>query len=768
VKLSDFGLARHVVESESLQMTQAGAILGTPLYMAPEQCMGAAVDQRTDVYAMGATLFHLLAGRPPFLAPTSLNLATMHCHEPPPPLQKFNPGVSDGACRLVERCLAKSPEARYPDAQALLHDLERLLRGEPASIAIHPRLPECDPRYVVSYDFVWELESSPADLWPHVSNTERLNRAVGLPAVQFSARAEPETLGGTTGRPRTRRFGRFRKLGFLAAWEEHPFEWIEGRRMGVLREYSKGPFRWLVSVVELAPRPGGGTVLSHRVRLQPRGLFGRAVAAVEVGFKGRRALDRVYRRIDAALTGKLGSRALADPFEQPAALSGARRRRLDALLDRLSERGLDPAVVERLGDFLATAADQEVARIRPLALARRLSLDPQQVVAACLHGAREGLLVLLWDILCPLCRIPCEIKDTLQALRDHGHCEACNLDFDLDFANAVEMIFRVHPAVRASELRTYCIGGPVHSPHVAAQVRVAPHECMELALELAEGEYRLRGPQLPFAFDFRVRSWAVTARWELNLASRPDPELPRSLKTGGQLLVLRNDTPQELLVRVERTASRSDALTAARASSLALFRELFPGELLSPGQLASVANVTLLVTGLDGADDLYRQLGDARAFGLIHHHLQLLEEHIRREGGALVKTTGAGVLATFHEATAAVRAGLSILAGCGMRVGDAAQDRELLPKVGVHRGPAMVATLNDHLDYFGTTVQEASALVPLACGGDLVLTQIVAADLQVASLLRTRGLEAEILQTDQVVQPGGILHRIRMRAKPGS
>src|SRR5262249_62328655 len=69
VKISDFGLARHVVDTESLALTAAGALLGTPHYMAPEQWTGLAIDARTDVYALGATLFHLLAGRPPFHGP---------------------------------------------------------------------------------------------------------------------------------------------------------------------------------------------------------------------------------------------------------------------------------------------------------------------------------------------------------------------------------------------------------------------------------------------------------------------------------------------------------------------------------------------------------------------------------------------------------------------------------------------------------------------------------------------------------------------------
>src|SRR5262249_19313723 len=122
VKLSDFGLARHVVETESLNVTQAGSLVGTPLYMAPEQCKTGQVDPRSDVYAVGATLFHMLAGRPPFQASTTLALVTMHCQDPPPPLNRMNGNVSDGICRLVERMLAKDADARPANAGAVLHE----------------------------------------------------------------------------------------------------------------------------------------------------------------------------------------------------------------------------------------------------------------------------------------------------------------------------------------------------------------------------------------------------------------------------------------------------------------------------------------------------------------------------------------------------------------------------------------------------------------------------------------------------------------------
>ena len=196
-------------------------------------------------------------------------------------------------------------------------------------------------------------------------------------------------------------------------------------------------------------------------------------------------MEAVYHRIDTLATGQLAGPA-ADAFEHPHHLDRSHRRQLKRLLEKLVADGIDANVAETIGEFVAHAALQDIARIRPLALANRLALDPVQVTAACLHGAREGLFVLLWDILCPVCRIPSQVIDTLRRCA-HSNCAACNLDFELDFSNSIEIIFRVHPEIRDSELATYCIGGPAHSPHVTAQIRLAPGESIEMNLSLPEG-----------------------------------------------------------------------------------------------------------------------------------------------------------------------------------------------------------------------------------------------------------------------------------------
>src|SRR5262249_41034087 len=285
------------------------------------------------------------------------------------------------------------------------------------------------------------------------------------------------------------------------------------------------------------------------------------------------------------------------------------------------------------------------------------------------------------------------------------------------------------------DVGTYCVGGPAHSPHVVAQARIGPGEHIELDLTLGEGAYRLRGPQLPFTLDFRVDPAARVTRWDLVLSKSPGVDLPRVLRAGGQLFALTNDSDQELLVRLERAALRADALTAARASSMALFRDLFPGEALSPGQLISVTTLTFLVTDLVDATQLYRDLGDAQVFTLIHEYFRLTQESVVNEGGALVKTVGEGILAVFSDPAAAVR----VAAALPSLLAKNKTTRKLGVCVAVHRGAALAATLNDHLDYFGATLNQAMRLPALGAGGEMVLTQAGAGDPRGAALLQAQG-----------------------------
>jgi hypothetical protein len=131
--VSDFGLAKQVDAERSL--TQTGAILGTPSYMAPEQASAdrGRIGPRSDVYALGAVLYHLLTGRPPFLAATPLETVLLVLEQDPVPPRVLNPRANPELEMVALKCLQKSPEQRYPTAAALADDLDAFVRGEPVS-----------------------------------------------------------------------------------------------------------------------------------------------------------------------------------------------------------------------------------------------------------------------------------------------------------------------------------------------------------------------------------------------------------------------------------------------------------------------------------------------------------------------------------------------------------------------------------------------------------------------------------------------------------
>ncbi len=122
VKVADFGLARVI--SENLELTQDGTTLGTPLYMSPEQGQGSGVDARSDLYSLGATVYHLLSSHPPFTAATSIGVVMAHIQEPLVPLAVIRPDLPAGVCGIVERLLAKRPADRFATPTDLLHAVE--------------------------------------------------------------------------------------------------------------------------------------------------------------------------------------------------------------------------------------------------------------------------------------------------------------------------------------------------------------------------------------------------------------------------------------------------------------------------------------------------------------------------------------------------------------------------------------------------------------------------------------------------------------------
>ncbi len=128
VFLMDLGLAKSLGEESGL--TLSGSVLGTPQYMSPEQAEGLSdLGVPTDIYSLGATLYHLVTGTPPFTADSALRVMQKHMHEPLPPPRSRNPQLSEGCSRLIERMMGKRPADRYSEWRAVIRDIDEVLQG---------------------------------------------------------------------------------------------------------------------------------------------------------------------------------------------------------------------------------------------------------------------------------------------------------------------------------------------------------------------------------------------------------------------------------------------------------------------------------------------------------------------------------------------------------------------------------------------------------------------------------------------------------------
>ena len=585
------------------------------------------------------------------------------------------------------------------------------------------------------YHKQWEfdLKSSPEKLWPFIADTNRFNRDTGVPSIEVDP-AEKR-------RRNARRKVRLSLYGLPVEWEEQPFEWIKPSRFGIERVYTKGPVARLRVLAELTPRPGGGTHLIYQVWSTPRNIPGAVAIPMQLNLIVARRFRASIRKYDElAFKG-----AAVETSEPNTSQSSFDLQRLTALKSKLladiesTEAATQKAAIaERLVDFLEHGDDLAVTRIRAYKLADDWNEPRRLVLEVCLRATRAGLLDFQWDLLCPLCRGPQQSGVSLKDIESNIHCETCQIDFTVNFDRYVELTFRPNPAVRRVEVPSYCIGSPHWTPHVVAQQLLPAGDKRELTLPLEPGNYRLRALELSGSQDLTVSpdgESAAQVTLSNNGWSRDSLHVNERVS-----LALKNETEAEQLLILERMEWSDQATTAAEVTALQMFRDLFASEALRPGEQISVGTLTVLFTDLRHSTQLYREIGDATAFGRVMSHFDVVRKSIVEHDGAIVKTIGDAVMAVFRSSVDGLLAMLEV-----QRVLAEPADG-IIPlqlKAGLNTGPCIAVTLNDRLDYFGSTVNMAARLEGLSSGSDVIISRSVYEDAKVRELIDSGELTAE-------------------------
>ena len=564
--------------------------------------------------------------------------------------------------------------------------------------------------------WVYDLPGTPRELWPFISDTSRMNRALGTAEMTFSEKDG-------------KRFGSSKAGGVRHEWLEVPWNWVAEQWLTSTRIYERGFMRVNYAIHRLEPTPTG-TRLYLYFGVLPRGALGGA--AIRIGFPTiKRAYDRVLPQLAAQLD-RLRPQVLQPP---PPALGEESAARLETGRKQLLAEGLPAEAVDKLVEWIRTGDDADLHRIQVRERARVWKVPEIDLLRTALHATRAGLLDLSWDTICPHCRGVRDESDKLSSVKAEGHCETCAIRFTTDTQEAVEVTFRVHPSVRDIPVVLYCSAEPARKDHIRVQAAVAPGAAATLKPRLVPGRYTVwAGHRGGWYLDVEENGPS-----ELVYEDHPEGTVVRAHVEPTVKFV--NDGTDEELFTIERTTWSDDALRPGMLLSFQEFRDLFSEDYIGADVKLAVGEQTLLFTDVVGSTAFYASRGDPAAFVEIKKHFDEVFAIVTANRGAVVKTIGDAVMATFVNPVDAVRASHQI----HNTFHPTRADTPIRLRISLNTGPCIAVRLNANADFFGGTVNIAAKLQAMAEGYQIAMSEVTYRSTGVAEFLAEQKAELEEL-----------------------
>lgn len=431
-----------------------------------------------------------------------------------------------------------------------------------------------------------------------------------------------------------------------------------------------------------------------------------------------------------------------------------------------------PAAVAAIERLIADAPDHQLCRVNPLAFAAKNNVGEEDAVAAFLHAAHLGLFDISWNVLCPGCGGVLDSNATLKSVKKEQYvCALCAAGYEPTLDEMVEVTFTVSPRIRrigahnpqelapAEYFRQIYWGSGVDLPDEGFVEMV--EEFILETIELPPGEKAILSIQLPaeFVIVFEpvthsvqfldVRGEPTRERQSLSLVIDREHTLSQTMEMhpGPLRISFENRTDTRTLPSVcvaaealhQMLAKRRPFLTAKRLLTNQTFRDLYRTDTLDVDQRLKITSLTFLFTDLRGSTELYERVGDLAAFDLVRAHFRVLNEIVASEAGAVVKTIGDAVMATFPTPDRAVAAALRMREAMRQLNRERGGD-DLLLKIGIHEGPCIAVSMNERQDYFGQTVNIASRVQGLANSQSIYATDAVVEDTRAAEILEAARL----------------------------
>ena len=420
--------------------------------------------------------------------------------------------------------------------------------------------------------------------------------------------------------------------------------------------------------------------------------------------------------------------------------------------------------------LVTTGSDQQLMHVNPVEFAKAHGFDKQQTVTAFVGAAKGGVFHFTWSLTCPLCGYYANKNHSLNGVAGTFYCSMCDRVSPVSMDSLVEVAFAVHEAIRSSPGRfgLPLEGGAWLASFKNPSVRTDPVVLDLLArnmvwngllLPAADETVAVALPSKPTGVACVTHNTRVTLSCPVGhqgaVVELRDKDITLIEYSKAPGVVIRNRTSREAVCSVAIVVRDEDFSQEPKAPVFEgflsgrdllcnqAFRDLFASETLSAGIAMQIESQSVLFTDLKGSTQLYDSIGDLQAFALVSEHFKILLAAVQEGGGAVVKTIGDAVMATFPQMSEAVGAALQ-MAKTLERFNQSSGLPPLSLKIGVHVGPCIVVSSNGRPDYFGQTVNIAARVQALAEGDELVLTDVAWKEAGVGAQLAKFGLTGAV------------------------
>lgn len=562
-------------------------------------------------------------------------------------------------------------------------------------------LPVPPGKHVLENLFHYDLKVTPEEIWPYLSDTSRMNKELGFPP-----RVEKEVHGENHVFTKT--------LGRQEEWIEKPWIWVFEKELQNHRVFKKG---WMT---------------------EQRGVFTveETNEGCRVNIYFRWTFSNILTKLLFSSVGSVLDKKFVEFFRQKEQLITDSRKSLP--IAEIPAEPLSP--YDTLMNYLRNADELDLDRLHLKKLSKELSLPLDLLLDVCQIMVKEGYLSLSWDVVCPHCRGVRAENSGLAFIKMENTCEACDVDFQPEMEESIEVVFHVTDKLRKIQKIVYCAAEPFKKKHIKLNQIISAGNSQSFDLKLKPGIYR-----------FRVKNSKQLSYLEVNdshdskeVSLSENQSVRKSVNTSFKLNYI-NSTQKDVVITLEEAWWFSDRLLPREVLTNPVMRTILSEDHLEIGVKLNIGNQVIMFTDIVGSTPFYKELGDAKAMKAVQDHYNEVKEIILSHRGVIVKYIGDAIMAAFLSIEDAYICSVDI----HKKFHKLRNDTPIKLRVSFHEGPVLCANMNVGIDYFGNTVNQAAKIQKWAGAFEIAITEKEWEEVQTkASSLESRSVRDEKLELD--------------------